>query len=107
MPADELADLYASCLAVFYAPVDEDFGMGPYESFLAEKPVITTTDAGGPLDVVFDRGTGLVVSPAAAEIAGAAAWLRDHPEEAASFGRAGRALAVEVTWERAIERLLA
>src|SRR5207249_240608 len=53
---DELADLYASCLAVYYAPVDEDFGMGPYESFLAEKPVITTTDAGGPLDVVFDRG---------------------------------------------------
>ena len=106
VPADELADLYASCLAVFYAPVDEDFGMGPYESFLAEKPVITTTDAGGPLDVVFDRSTGLVVSPAAAEIAGAAAWLRDHPEEAASFGRAGRALAVEVTWDRAIERLL-
>ena len=24
---DELADLYARCLAVFYAPVDEDFGM--------------------------------------------------------------------------------
>ncbi len=104
--ADELANLYAGCLAVYYAPVDEDFGMGPYESFLAEKPVITTTDAGGPLDVVLDRSTGLVVPPAAAEIAGAAAWLREHPEEAASFGRAGRALAVEVTWDRAIERLL-
>ena len=49
---DELADLYARCLAVFYAPVDEDFGMVPYEAFLAEKPVVTTTDAGGPLEVV-------------------------------------------------------
>ena len=104
--ADELAGLYARCLAVFYAPVDEDFGMGPYESFLAEKPVITTTDAGGPLDVVSDRGTGLVVSPTAAEIAKAAAWLRDHPEDAASLGRAGKALAAEVTWDRAIARLL-
>ena len=48
----ELADLYARCLAVYYAPVDEDFGMVPYEAFLAEKPVLTTTDAGGPLEVV-------------------------------------------------------
>ena len=49
---DELADLYARCLAVYYAPVDEDFGMVPYEAFLSEKPVLTTTDAGGPLEVV-------------------------------------------------------
>src|SRR6266702_2568836 len=34
----ELADLYARCLAVYYAPIDEDFGMVPYEAFLAEKP---------------------------------------------------------------------
>jgi len=26
---EELADLYARCLAVYYAPVDEDFGMVP------------------------------------------------------------------------------
>ena len=103
---DELAALYARCLAVYYAPVDEDFGMGPYESFLSEKPVITTTDAGGPLDVVSDRQTGLVVSPDAASIAGATAWLREHPDDAAAFGRAGKAVAAEVTWERAIARLL-
>ena len=53
----------------FYAPVDEDFGMGPFESFLAEKPVITTIDAGGPLDVVSDARTGLVVAPEPGEIA--------------------------------------
>src|SRR5205814_7470697 len=46
---DELTDLYARCLAVFYAPRDEDFGMVPYEAFLAQKAVITTRDAGGPL----------------------------------------------------------
>ena len=103
---DELAALYAGCLAVFYAPIDEDFGMGPYESFLSQKPVITTTDAGGPLDIVSDRSTGLVVSPSPTAIAQAAAWLRDHPADAASFGRAGKALADEVTWDRAIARLL-
>ena len=104
---DRLAELYARCGSVFYAPVDEDFGMGPYESFLSEKPVITTADAGGPLDVVHDRETGLVVPPEPAAIASAAAWLRDHGDEAAAYGRRGRALAEEVTWDRAIARLLA
>lgn len=107
VPAPRLADLYARCGSVFYAPVDEDFGMGPYEAFLSGKPVITATDSGGPLDVVHDRSTGLVVRPEAAEIAAAAAWLRDHADEAAAFGAAGRALAEEVTWDRAIARLLA
>jgi glycosyltransferase involved in cell wall biosynthesis len=102
----ELADLYARCLAVFYAPVDEDFGMVPYEAFLADKPVITTTDAGGPLEVVTDRKTGIVCEPRAAAVADACVWLRDHVEEARSFGRAGHAVANGVTWDRALELLL-
>lgn len=104
---EELAELYGRCLAVYYAPVDEDFGMVPFEAFLSEKPVLTTTDAGGPLEVVSDRGTGLVVAPEAAAVASAAGWLREHREEAASLGRAGKAIAAEVTWDRAIARLLA
>ena len=102
----ELADLYARCLAVYYAPVDEDYGMVPLEAFLSEKPVLTTTDAGGPLEVVSDGSTGLVVAPDAAEIARGLGWLREHRDEAASYGRAGKAIASEVTWDRAIERLL-
>jgi len=103
----ELAELYGRCLAVYYAPLDEDFGMVPFEAFLSEKPVLTTTDAGGPLEVVADGRTGLVVSPDAADLARAAGWLREHRDEAASYGRAGKALAAEVTWDRAIARLLA
>ena len=30
-----------------------------------------------------------------------------HPHEAEAFGRAGNAIAAEVTWDRAIGRLLA
>jgi glycosyltransferase involved in cell wall biosynthesis len=104
---ERLAELYATCSSLYYAPVDEDFGMGPYEAFLSARPVITTTDAGGPLDVVHDRNTGLVVAPEPAAIAQAAAWLRGHDDEASAFGRAGKALADEVTWDRAIARLLA
>jgi glycosyltransferase involved in cell wall biosynthesis len=103
---ERLAELYATCSAVFYAPVDEDFGMGPYEAFLSSKPVITTTDSGGPLDVVHDGRTGLVVPPEASAIGDAAVWLSEHEEEASSFGTAGKALADEVTWDRAVARLL-
>lgn len=102
----ELAGLYARCLAVYYAPVDEDFGMVPYEAFLAEKPVLTTTDAGGPLEVVADGSTGRVVAPEPKLLAEAAAWLREHPDEAAALGRAGKTIAAGVTWDRAIARLL-
>ncbi|HEY5058574.1 MAG TPA: glycosyltransferase family 4 protein [Gaiellaceae bacterium] len=103
----ELADLYARCLAVYYAPVDEDFGMVPFEAFLSEKAVLTTSDSGGPLDIVHDGKTGLVVAPGVAELAQACAWLRSHTDEARSFGRAGRQLASEVTWGSCIDRLLA
>ena len=104
---EELADLYARCLAVYYAPVDEDYGMVPYEAFLSEKPVVTTTDAGGPLDVVADRATGLVCAPSAEELADACRFLLEHPDDVRAWGRAGKAVAEQVTWDHAIDRLLA
>jgi glycosyltransferase involved in cell wall biosynthesis len=103
----ELASLYARCLAVYYAPVDEDFGMVPFEAFLSGKPVLTTTDAGGPLEIVADRATGLVTAPEPRALADAAAFLRANPGEAESYGRAGRDVAARVTWDSCIERLLA
>ena len=104
---DELVELYARCLAVFYAPFDEDFGFVPYEAFLSEKPVVTTRDAGGPLEVVVDRENGAVCEPAPAAIASALSWLAAHPERAREWGRAGKRTAERVTWDAVVERLLA
>jgi glycosyltransferase involved in cell wall biosynthesis len=95
------------CLAVYYAPVDEDFGMVPYEAFLSGKPVVTTTDAGGPLEVVVDRRTGLVAAPEPAALAEACTWLAAHRDEARSLGAAGKAIADGVTWDAAVAKLLA
>ena len=81
--------------------------MVPYEAFLSEKPVVTTTDAGGPLDVVADRATGLVVEPRVEELAAACRYLVEHEQEARAWGRAGKVVAEQVTWEHAIGRLLA
>jgi glycosyltransferase involved in cell wall biosynthesis len=103
---ERLADLYARSLAVYYAPVDEDFGMVPYEAFLSSKPVLTTHDAGGPLEIVHDRETGIVVVPEAVELAHACTYLAEHTDEASAWGRAGKAIAERVTWDACVDALL-
>jgi glycosyltransferase involved in cell wall biosynthesis len=69
--------------------------------------VVTTTDAGGPLEVVSDRETGCVVAPTAEELARACAHLAAHPDEASALGAAGRRLAERVTWDACVAALLA
>jgi glycosyltransferase involved in cell wall biosynthesis len=103
---DELVDLYARCLAVFYAPFDEDFGFVPYEAFRSGRPVVTTSDAGGPLEVVVDRENGIVCEPAPPAVAAACSWLAANPDQARARGLAGRERAEQMTWDAVVDRLL-
>ena len=59
---------------------------------------------GRPLEVVRDRETGRVVEPTVEAVAAALAIGED---DARTWGRAGKALAERVTWDHAIDRLLA
>ncbi len=102
-----LAGLYATCRAVYYAPVDEDFGMVPFEAFRSRKPVVTTTDAGGPLEIVVDRETGRVTEPDGQALAVALGDLLGDEQTARAYGEAGHAATAGVTWDAAIDRLLA
>jgi glycosyltransferase involved in cell wall biosynthesis len=106
VPDSELVELYADCLAVYYAPLDEDLGLVPYEAFLAEKPVVTTQDAGGPLEIVVDRETGVVCEPAPAAVAASCAWLAANQELARSYGQSGKRIAERVTWDAVVDGLL-
>ena len=92
---DLLVDLYAGALATVYAPFDEDYGYVTLESFLAHKPVITTSDAGGPLEFVEDDVNGFVCEPTAEGLAAAMDQLIDNPEQRRSMGLRGRARMVE------------
>jgi glycosyltransferase involved in cell wall biosynthesis len=80
--------------------------MVPFEAFRSARPVVTTTDAGGPLEVVRDGETGLVVEPEPAAVGAALRALLADEARARRLGEAGRAATSHVTWERAIERLL-
>jgi glycosyltransferase involved in cell wall biosynthesis len=103
---DRLIDLYAGAMAVLYLPFDEDFGYVTLEAFLARKPVVTTTDAGGPLEFVRDGVNGLVAEPTPAAVGTAVARLAGDRGLAARLGEAGAERARLVTWDGVIERLL-
>ncbi len=50
----ETCDLFGRCLAVLFAPEDADYGYATLQAMLCAKPVLTTDDAGGPLEFVRD-----------------------------------------------------
>jgi len=102
----ELVDLYAGARAVVFPPFDEDYGYVTLEAFLSGKPVITTTDAGGPLEFVEHGVTGLVCEPTAESLASAIADLTANADRAAALGAAGFDRARAITWDGVVERLL-
>jgi glycosyltransferase involved in cell wall biosynthesis len=103
---DTLVELYAGALAVGYAPFDEDFGYVTLEAFLARKAVVTTTDAGGPLEFVEHGVNGLVCDPSPAAVGEAFAALQHDAVRAVRLGEAGYERARLVTWDGVIERLV-
>jgi glycosyltransferase involved in cell wall biosynthesis len=97
--------LYARAGAVFYAPWDEDYGLVTLEAFQSGKPVVTTSDAGGPLEFVKDGENGLVVEADPAAIGAALGRLLASPDMARSFGARGLERVRDLHWDGVIEAL--
>ena len=78
------------------------------EAFLSGKPVITTSDAGGPTEFVEDGKTGFVVDPERMQIAQKIEELWNHKDEAQKMGANGRQLInnYEINWRSTLGRLL-
>ncbi|HJZ78299.1 MAG TPA: glycosyltransferase family 4 protein [Vicinamibacterales bacterium] len=102
----QLVDLYAGALAVVFPPYDEDYGYITLEAFLAHKPVITTSDSGGPLEFVEDGGTGLVTSPDPEALGAAVSRLAGDRQLAVYLGRAGYERVRSISWDDVIDRLI-
>lgn len=104
---DETAvDLLANCRAVYYAPVDEDYGLATIEAFASGKPVLTTTDAGGVLEFVADEVSGLIAQPQSAALAARLDRLADVGC-AQQLGAANPARVAGITWRNVVQTLLA
>jgi glycosyltransferase involved in cell wall biosynthesis len=107
-PDARLYELYRTALGVFYGPFDEDYGYVTIEAMAAERPVVTVTDAGGPLEFVEDGETGFVTDPKPRAIAEAFDRLWADRDRARRMGTAGHALVRETvpTWPEVVARLL-
>jgi glycosyltransferase involved in cell wall biosynthesis len=104
---DEIVELYAGALGVIFPPYDEDYGYVTLEAFLARKPVITTTDAGGPTEFVEDGVNGWVTAPEPEALGEAIGRLAGDRARAAALGEAGHRRARTITWDGVIDRLIA
>ncbi|NJO04370.1 MAG: glycosyltransferase family 4 protein [Chloroflexaceae bacterium] len=101
-----LIDLYARARAVYYAPIDEDYGFATVEAFGAARPVVTTEDAGGVLEFVSDNVNGFIVPPTPATIAARLDMLLEDAALAERLGHAGQPLVRAITWERVVQALV-
>jgi glycosyltransferase involved in cell wall biosynthesis len=103
---EALLELYAGARIVVVAPQGEDLGYVPLEAFLSGKPVLTTDDAGGPLEFVIDGETGFVVPPTPDALGTALSHAWDREEALAALGERGRERASRLSWDDTIGRLL-
>jgi glycosyltransferase involved in cell wall biosynthesis len=103
---DELKRLYAQCRAVYYAPVNEDFGMVTMEAFRSRKPVITCKDSGGAAEVVRHGIDGFISAPEPAALAVNISALIEDSQVAEKMGNAGYEEWKELTWSNTVSKLL-
>jgi glycosyltransferase involved in cell wall biosynthesis len=101
-----LVEAYAGALAVLFVPYQEDYGYITLEAMLSGKPIITTTDSGGPTELVEPGVTGLVTDPDPQAIGEAINRLIRTKRLARRMGRKGEERARAVTWDAVVATLL-
>ena len=104
----EKAELLAGALAMAYLPHDEDsYGYPSLEAAHADKPVLTTTDSGGVLELVEDGRNGLVVEPTPRALAAAMDRLWTDRDATRRMGceNRGRLRELRIDWSRVVEAL--
>jgi glycosyltransferase involved in cell wall biosynthesis len=105
---ERLMDLYLHALGVYYGPYDEDYGYVTLEGMAARRPVVTLSDAGGPLEFIKDGETGLVAPPEPAEIGAAFDRLSKDRQLSERLGAAGLEMlrTSMPTWPEIVARLV-
>ncbi|MBT8490482.1 MAG: glycosyltransferase [Deltaproteobacteria bacterium] len=93
--------------AIFYGPLDEDYGYATIEAFLAQKPVITCRDSGEAKLFVEETGAGFISDPEPISIANNLSAIYDLSDiELKEMAVPGYDLAQTITWSKILEELV-
>jgi glycosyltransferase involved in cell wall biosynthesis len=103
---ENLMSHYGRCLAVFFCPFNEDYGLVTTEAFASRKAVITATDSGGPTELVKDGESGFIVAPDPRLIAEKLDLLAENRNLAEKMGQAGYKFISRLTWQETVKKLL-
>jgi glycosyltransferase involved in cell wall biosynthesis/predicted metal-dependent phosphoesterase TrpH len=103
---DRLARTYASADIFFFPSATDTFGQVILEAQASGLPVLAVA-AGGPLELIEDRVSGLLCDADSARLASALVDLAGSPLLRERLASAALAAVRERTWERALERLSA
>jgi glycosyltransferase involved in cell wall biosynthesis len=106
---EEKREILADALITAYLPLDEDsYGYPSLEASCARKGIITTTDAGGVLELVVDGLNGRIVEPEPEAIAGAINAIHEKRGLAREMGEAAfhRLGEMNIQWDHVVGRLL-
>ncbi|WP_313515507.1 glycosyltransferase family 4 protein [Brevundimonas sp.] len=109
LPRETIASYVNNALACVYIPFLEDsYGYVTVEAYLSSKPVITTTDSGGVLEIVKHGVTGHVVHPDPESLAHSFDEMFANAQTARDLGAAGRAAwrSLGFNWDNSIAAIL-
>ncbi|WP_175962549.1 glycosyltransferase family 4 protein [Burkholderia pyrrocinia] len=107
---EEKVEQLSRCLAAAYIPLDEDsYGYPSVEASHAAKSILTTSDAGGVLELVEDGVNGYVADAAPKALAEAMDRLYLDRDKTVQMGKAAvdRLKSLNISWEHVLQRLLA
>lgn len=105
----EIAGYVNNSNAVAYLPFDEDSaGYVTMEAFQAGKPVITTVDSGGVLEIVKNDQSGWVAEPDPEQLGRAMSDALNNEKKTAGLGRNAKKIldSMGLNWDSTIERLI-
>lgn len=102
---EELIKLYSNAFAVYFAPVDEDYGYITLEALLSQKPLVTSDDAGGVLEFVEDDRSAYIVTPNDVEIGERINILYNNKKMCKDMGNYGYQKVKNISWDSVIDKL--
>lgn len=101
----KLIDLYAKAFAVYFAPVDEDYGYITLEALLSKKPLITCNDSGGVLEFVQNNVSSYVEKPDEQAIGEKINLLYLNKNRCKEMGHVGYLGVKDISWDNVIDQL--